>query len=405
MKTVVKGAIRNEKGNVLILVLILLVVGGLILTPLLGLMSTGLLAGQVYEKKMDEYYAADAGVEDAIWKIMHPDSIPSDSWKPCDDRPDWDVYEYPKTLSVGNKSVEVVVYRKDWDLRTCGENITYQVLSTAVTDDSSGTAAIDSSSTVESYVDAEFVVMNLLDNAITSQGDIDLGSNSVVNGKVQYGGELTGQGTVNGTKTPEEYVNWPDSIEVSNYYLSQVQNATDPGSPIEINGEAKNLTQSYRNGDLKIQNTPNNPGTLILQGTVYVNGNLDFKQPGNQGAYIVDLNGQTIFVTGNITFPAHFVTVSGSGCIIAIGNVDFQPGLEGSPSDFVFVMSIKGDIWFKPQGDFYGSLAGDVKVDLQPNCAMTWTPWEGRGINLPDFAYQSDVVKTVTIRTWEVNPQ
>jgi hypothetical protein len=80
MKTVVKGVIRNEKGYLLITVLILLVVGGLILTPLLGLMSTGLLAGRVYEKKMQEYYAADAGIEDALWKIQHDIDIPTDGY-------------------------------------------------------------------------------------------------------------------------------------------------------------------------------------------------------------------------------------------------------------------------------------------------------------------------------------
>ena len=54
MRTIIKGAIRDQKGAaVLTLVLILLVVGGLILTPLLGLMSTGLVSGQVYEEKMD----------------------------------------------------------------------------------------------------------------------------------------------------------------------------------------------------------------------------------------------------------------------------------------------------------------------------------------------------------------
>jgi hypothetical protein len=79
MRSFVKRTTRDEKGNVLILVLILLVVGGLILTPLLGLMSTGLLAGQVYEKKMQEYYAADAGIEDALWKITH-NEIPSDAY-------------------------------------------------------------------------------------------------------------------------------------------------------------------------------------------------------------------------------------------------------------------------------------------------------------------------------------
>jgi len=77
MKSIVKRAIRDEKGSVLILVLILLVVGGLILTPLLGLMSTGLVSGQIYERKMDEYYAADAVVEDACWQLKPPDPAPS----------------------------------------------------------------------------------------------------------------------------------------------------------------------------------------------------------------------------------------------------------------------------------------------------------------------------------------
>ena len=96
MKTVVKGAIRNEKGNVLILVLILLVVGGLVLTPLLGLMSTGLLAGQVYERKMQEYYAADAGIEDALWKITH-NEIPSGAYN----------------LTVNDKDVRVSIMSTD----------------------------------------------------------------------------------------------------------------------------------------------------------------------------------------------------------------------------------------------------------------------------------------------------
>jgi hypothetical protein len=80
MKAAVKGIISNEKGYILIAALILLVIGGLILTPLLGLMSTGLLAGKVYEKKMHEYYAADAGIEDALWKIQHNIEIPPDGY-------------------------------------------------------------------------------------------------------------------------------------------------------------------------------------------------------------------------------------------------------------------------------------------------------------------------------------
>ena len=61
----------------LILVLILLVVGGLILGPLLGLMGTGLVAGQVYEKRATALYACDAGIEDAIWQLLYSaDGLP-----------------------------------------------------------------------------------------------------------------------------------------------------------------------------------------------------------------------------------------------------------------------------------------------------------------------------------------
>ena len=64
-------SVRDEKGQVLILVLILLLLGALIITPLLGYMSTGLKTGQVFEKKTDELYAADAGIEDAVWHIRY----------------------------------------------------------------------------------------------------------------------------------------------------------------------------------------------------------------------------------------------------------------------------------------------------------------------------------------------
>jgi len=78
MKRIMRKATRDENGNVLIMVLALLVVGGLVLTPLLGLMSTGLVAGQTYEKKMAELYAADAGIEKALWSIGHQDPIPTE---------------------------------------------------------------------------------------------------------------------------------------------------------------------------------------------------------------------------------------------------------------------------------------------------------------------------------------
>ncbi len=70
MKRKLKEPGRDESGQALLLVVILLLVGTLIVVSLLGFMSTGLIAGQVFEKRMAELYAADAGVEDALWNII-----------------------------------------------------------------------------------------------------------------------------------------------------------------------------------------------------------------------------------------------------------------------------------------------------------------------------------------------
>ena len=63
MKRTLTKLIKVEKGQALILVLVLLLIGGLLITPLLAYMSTGLKVGrEVYEEKMDRFYAADSGV-------------------------------------------------------------------------------------------------------------------------------------------------------------------------------------------------------------------------------------------------------------------------------------------------------------------------------------------------------
>ena len=78
MKKTLNKLIRKEQGQALIFALIMLAVGSLIVIPLLFFMSTGLTAGQIYEQKMEGLYAADAGVEDALWKIKNdpPASYP-----------------------------------------------------------------------------------------------------------------------------------------------------------------------------------------------------------------------------------------------------------------------------------------------------------------------------------------
>ena len=91
-KRTLNKIVKGQKGQALPLVLILLVIGGLLIVPTLNYASTSLKGHQVTETKAMELYAADAGVEDALWKIKN-DQIPTD----------------PYYLTVNNKNVEVEI--------------------------------------------------------------------------------------------------------------------------------------------------------------------------------------------------------------------------------------------------------------------------------------------------------
>ena len=163
MKVAVKRLIRDEKGAALVLTLVLLLVGGLIIAPLLGFMGTGIIAGEVHEKRMDELYAADAGVEDAIWKIQNPEAagLPP---IPCGDQP-WDEpYEYE--ISVNDETVGV-------SIEYLGDD-NYRVTCITIGDGGSGTA-------VESYVFYGSHWRDILDYGIVAlNGDITITGTSVV---------------------------------------------------------------------------------------------------------------------------------------------------------------------------------------------------------------------------------
>ncbi|TRZ49141.1 MAG: hypothetical protein D4S01_09175, partial [Dehalococcoidia bacterium] len=76
MKRRLIQVIKGEKGQVLPAVLVLMLIGGLLIAPSLSYASTSLNAGQVFEKKVNGLYAADAGVEYALWHIVHGIEMP-----------------------------------------------------------------------------------------------------------------------------------------------------------------------------------------------------------------------------------------------------------------------------------------------------------------------------------------
>ncbi|MFC1902240.1 hypothetical protein ACFLX3_04870, partial [Chloroflexota bacterium] len=85
--------LREESGQALITVLLLLMIGSLTLPPVLSHIGTSLKSGQVYRSNTDELYAADSGIEDAIWQIKY------DRLEVLFTSPEYDIYDYSSNWS------------------------------------------------------------------------------------------------------------------------------------------------------------------------------------------------------------------------------------------------------------------------------------------------------------------
>ena len=70
IKRAVKEINRRQNGQVLIIMLIVLALGGIVLAPTLNHAATSIKHQQLIETDALELYAADAGIENAIWKLQ-----------------------------------------------------------------------------------------------------------------------------------------------------------------------------------------------------------------------------------------------------------------------------------------------------------------------------------------------
>ncbi len=395
MKRILNKLQRNERGVVLIIVLILLAVGGLTIAPMLSHMSTGLKAGQTYERKTNEYYAADAGVEEALWQITRVQRVPE---FPSEEGDQW---QY--TIDgINGKSVAIIIEYVDED---ADGNDVYKINSTATGDGGGDTA-------IESYAVLSGGFAFLLDNAITSPGDITLQPGAVVNGDIQYNGELDNKGLINGDQSTEPLPDWPTAEEWADFYLTgDVPGAADPGVEIDLFGTDASIGPAYRIGDLNIKNSSSTPATLTLDNTIYITGDLSFSGPK---AFTLNLSNETIFVESPSANPQKAIdftdncTISGSGCIIAVGDIYYAPKTQTTPEDFVLVMSIDGKVTFQPQGDYYGCIVGNTEVNLQPGTTLTYTdPPTGEDgeilLNFPSLDDDDTTGKDLEVRTWDIS--
>lgn len=270
----IRRIIRDEIGKVLILDLILLTVGGLVLTPMLGLMSTGLLAGQVSEKKAAELYAADAGVEYAIWHLQQEGD------------PD-DVLEF--TLNGKDVTVEIEELPHD-----CYELAIYEITSTATSAEGSSTTVLSQITNITLYMDELFLDANAgtvyWPNNVYVEGNTELSAEVHIVGDFKAGGNvILNQGSLIG-------------------------GIVCVGGDLTMNNNATIQASVYVAGDLTLNNLALIESDLNVGGTVTISGSANVTG-GIHAEEDVTVEGQDALIDGNVCTNGN-VSVSGQNALI-----------------------------------------------------------------------------------------
>jgi len=436
MKRIMRKATRDENGKVLIMVLILLLVGGLILTPMLGLMQTGLIAGQVYERKTAELYAADAGVEDAIWRIQN-------------DKADFDeagYYSYPdledgvaELWLMNGKSVDVKIHREVLEGSTkCHQLHGYEIISRARGD--------GSATTIQAYLTGavEFADLSgLMDHLIMikrnlSDEEVEALQKELKKLTLEFKDECYDECNDECFKAddcvpvwdyndiPEGCVGcgavynypddvWPSADILRAYYWDDVRHeASYPYVALDVK-DYPEIGPFRKDQGLTITNTGANGLTLQLDGTVYIKGDTIIGK--TNADFTIDLRGNTIFVDSSTVGSKNALEVGGKcsilgpGAIIAVGDIKFAPGgvvgrdEEGNGGP-VFVLSISGTTYMQPSASFYGAVAGHDYVYVQKGTGPTLTyPPGGIGEEFDFFPRLVEVDRTYDIRSWTIGPR
>jgi hypothetical protein len=347
----------GQSGQALIMALILLALSSLIVIPILNLAGTSLNYHRVIQRNTLETYAADSGVDYALCQLGN-------------DSADYEVNPLQDNFTLNDKTVNVTAEYQGNDI--------FKITSTATTDSNSST-------TIESYVDISLYPA-FFNNGITSRGDVTIRPGAEVNGDVQYNGTLDNKGTIDGTIIKAPVDNWPTVDELSQFYW--VDDVIS-GSSIDISsGTEQNpylIGPGHTSGNLKITGS----GVAALSGTLYVQGSLTL-QPGTS----IKLSSETIYADVDITIPSN-TNLYGPGCVIAAGDVNFQPNLMTAEEAYILVMSIEGEVQFQPGNDFYGSLAGNIEVTLQPGCGLYAAE--------PDPGLEYPLCTTLTTISYNIN--
>lgn len=314
MLKAIKRFLGSQKGQTLPIALALLTLGGFLIVPLLDLMTGSINYHRVIEEYDMRYYDADAGIHKMLWHIwQHNIPLPEED-------EEFRLSDYDSDFRPPNGSdVEVTL-----TLASGGARPVYKLVSVATSPDNYTTE-------IECYLSGGVDYSSLFERAISSPSTVNVQPGGIIYGGVTCG---TFSGDPSSVKTggieQGATVVLPTEEELSAFYSQKVdKNNPYPGATYTVSGgtvaNPVEIPALYRNGNLSIQGS----GYAKLSGTIYVDGKFDFSDKD----VILDLNGQTIYATyynncsGNAIYFGPDTMIIGPGCVIGIGNIDFQPKL------------------------------------------------------------------------------
>ena len=361
---------RHKKGHVLLLALVIIAIGALIMGALLVYLNTSLSASENSEERALTYYAADAGFEDGYFFLQQDMDL--EGWNEAGDS-SWKREQY----AINDEIVKDI----DVSVDEVAVNQTYKITSTATTHSGEST-------TIESYVLKSQLNLSAFGaDAITSNCSVRVqpfggqsGDKGEILGDVRYVHDPPScnltcpvfdplcEKMINGTSVPDPPPPgidwWPEAEElqyVFGYLAKDAYAFTEDTLDVSVHS---NIGPLYREGDLNILSTSTVEDVdLFLDGIIYVTGNLKIGKTNQD--FTVHLGNQTIFVEGYIEVGGK-TTITESGSIIALGDITFQPKMQSGDNDFIFIMSVQGEVKLLPDGDFWGSVAGHDHVQVQP---------------------------------------
>ncbi|AQW62813.1 MAG: pilus assembly protein PilZ [Dehalococcoides mccartyi] len=349
--------LRSQQGQALVIALIFLAIGALTLPPLMMLMGSALVQGTTFENRTASLYAADAGVEQAIWYLdpanspLIPGGLPTNIEDPSRTLPE---------ITIDGRTVSVT-------LDYLAEDI-YRIESTSISSTETIKITAVVSDTYNNYTD-------IMNHVITCQGQITIKSGHPL---VIYPSE---------ENAPIEYYTgpWPGANELSAFYY--VNTTPYDSDTLNLSDYPSGLPEILRLGPLNIVAT--STSTYTLTGDVYITGDTLIGKTGHD--FTLDLNGHSIYVQSNTAGNQYALEIggkcflTGSGSIIAEGNIFFYPNMESSEDDYIFVLSVNGKTLMQPGGEFFGTLAGATEVELKNGSITYSSPFDEYGNYKIDF--------------------